>query len=158
MEIIHLFLVFCMLAVMWFDMTGFRIPNWISGGMILAYVAACFLTPMPWEGGLQAMLIFFVVGYAVYALNLMGGGDIKLLVACALWIGKLRALDFIFLVALIGGVFAVALWLLRKVLAFLPLKKVLPRIIKEGEPIPYGVAIALGFLLIMFTKHSSIVV
>ena len=157
MEIIHLFLGFCMVAVMWFDVTSFRIPNWISGGIVLAYIAAFLIAPMPWQSGLQAMAVFFVVGYIVYALKLMGGGDIKLLVACALWIGKARALDFIFLVALIGGVFAVGLWILRKLLALLPLTKILPRILKEGEPIPYGVAIALGFLLIMFTHHSAIV-
>ena len=150
MEIIKLYLVFSMCAVMWLDVTRFRIPNWLCAGVLLAYGAAMLIVPMPWISGLQALAIFFAVGYVLFALRLMGGGDVKLLAVCALWVGLPHAADYISLVAIIGGVYALALWLGRKVLALLPLKKVLPRLLREGEPIAYGVAIALAFLWMMY--------
>jgi Flp pilus assembly protein protease CpaA len=52
---------------------------------------------------------------------------------------------------LIGGVFSIGLWGLRKMLPHIPslAGKPLPRILREGEPVPYGVAIALGFLIML---------
>jgi len=156
MAIIHLYLLVSMVAVLWLDTTRFRIPNWLVGGLLAAYPVAVFLLPNPvdWQGGLVGMGIVFAVGYAVFAMNWMGGGDIKLLSALALWVGLAHLLEFVFLVALLGGVYALLVWGVRKVLVApkIAIKlghKKLPRLLQEGEPIAYGVAIALGFLLMM---------
>ncbi|NBX02776.1 MAG: peptidase [Alphaproteobacteria bacterium] len=156
MHIISLYLIFSMLAVMWFDLTRFKIPNWLVGGVMLAYGAACALQPMPWISGLQAFGLTFAVGYVIFSLRIMGGGDVKLLAACALWVGLSQLLDFISLVATLGGVYALALLIGRKILALLPLKKALPRLMRVGEPIAYGLAIALGFLWMLYKGQLPI--
>ncbi len=150
MDIIKLYIIFSLCAVMWSDITRFRIPNWLVGGMLLAYGIACYLVPMPWISGLQVMGIVFVGGYILFVLNLMGGGDVKLLAACALWVGMAQVADYLALVALIGGAFAVLVWVARKVLALVLADKLLPRILKNGEPIAYGVPISLAFLWLMY--------
>ncbi|MDE3061132.1 MAG: prepilin peptidase [Pseudomonadota bacterium] len=139
-----------MLAVLWFDGTRYLIPNWLVGSLLLLYPVAVYTGHghADWKMALLGMAIVFVVGYFVFARKWMGGGDIKLLTACALWAGWYNLLDFLIMVALLGGVFAVLVWVLRKVLLHLPVK-VSFRLLKDGEPIPYGVAIAVGFLIAM---------
>jgi prepilin peptidase CpaA len=82
----------------------------------------------------------------------MGGGDIKLMTAGALWVGLQNLPDFLFIVALLGGVFSFFMLVVRKLVPFIPkITKTadVPRILRDGEPIPYGVAIALGFLFML---------
>jgi len=145
MTIISLYLIFVMLAVMYFDVTRFIIPNWLVGSLLLVYPIAIFMSPhaVDWQEGLIALGIMFALGYVVFAMKWMGGGDIKLITACALWVGLSNLMEFAFITALLGGVFAVALWGVRKILPLIfKEKKTWPRILREGEPAPYGVAIA----------------
>ena len=147
-----LYLIFSMLAIGWFDITRYIIPNWLVASLFFLYPLAVDLLPVPvdWRMALLGMAGIFAVGYAVFAFKWMGAGDIKLLTVCALWVGLKPLSEFIFLVALLGGAFAVIIWGLRKLLPYV-LKKLppLPRILREGEPMPYGVAIAAGFLIMM---------
>jgi prepilin peptidase CpaA len=77
-------------------------------------------------------------------LNLFGGGDAKLLPALILWTGwHLTSLQFLFLMALLGGALSIALLVLR----FLLRRRAgLPQLLQSGAPIPYGIAIAMAFL------------
>ena len=153
MSVIAVYLIFSMLAVMWFDVTRFIIPNWLVGLLLLTYPVAVMMShnAIDWKMAVAGMALVLVVGYIVFALKWMGGGDIKLLTACALWVGLANLADFVFLVAVIGGVFSVGVWGIRKVLPLLPKKPAsLPRILREGEPVPYGVAIAFGFLILLW--------
>ena len=154
MSVVAIYLVFSMLAVLYFDVSRYIIPNWLVGLMLGAYPAAVFMTHahVDWKMAVVGMGLVLVVGYVIFAFKWMGGGDIKLLTVCALWVGLANLPDFIFIVAIIGGVFSLMLWGGRKILLFLPKRKdapPLPRILREGEPVPYGVAIAFGFLLML---------
>jgi prepilin peptidase CpaA len=155
MSVIVVYLIFSMLAVLWFDSTSYIIPNWLVGLLLLTYPVAVYMAPhaVDWKMATAGMGVVFVVGYIIFAMKWMGGGDIKLMTVLSLWVG-LRALpDFIFIVALIGGVFAVGVWVIRKALPYLPKKPdsaPLPRILRDNEPIPYGIAIAFTFLLLMW--------
>ncbi len=155
MAFIALFLLFSMLAVIWFDATRYIIPNWLVGAMLAVYPLAVVMAPHPvdWPMGLAALAVVFVVGYFVFAMKWMGGGDIKLLIACSLWVGFPHLLDFVFIVALLGGALSIALWGIRKG-EYLVLKGEqitrMPRILKSGEPVPYGLAIAGAFLIMMW--------
>lgn len=139
-----------MLCVIWFDVTRFLIPNWLVGALLVLYPLAVYWghAQVDWKMALLGMAVVFAVGYVVFAMKWMGGGDIKLITACALWVGLKGLPEYLILVALLGGAFAVIVWVLRKVLPHLPVK-VSFRLLKDGEPIPYGVAIAVGFLLMM---------
>lgn len=156
MDILSVFLIFSMLAVLWFDTTRYIIPNWLCGLLVLAYAFAAFTTPhaIEWKQALLGMAAVLVVGYVIFMLKFMGAGDIKLMTALALWVGFANLADYLFLVSIIGGVLSLLLWGGRKLLPYLPKKpkkENLPRILQEGAPVPYGIAIALAFLIMMYT-------
>lgn len=153
MSIIPLFLVVCMLIVLWLDSTRYTIPNWLVGLLLLAYPFAVFTAPAPveWQTALIGAAITLVLGYGLFALRWMGGGDVKLLAALALWVGISSLLDFMLTVAILGGILSLALIVLRKAIPHLPLgERKLPRLLREGQPVPYGIAIAFAFLLLIW--------
>jgi prepilin peptidase CpaA len=160
MMLVTLYLVFCMIAVLWFDVTRYMIPNWLVGSLLLVYPVAVLLAPkaVDWQMALVAMLAVFAVGYVIFAMKWMGGGDIKLITVCALWVGLDHLTDFIFLFAIIGGVFSVLILVARKFLPLVPqlAGRAFPRILRDNEPIPYGVAIALGFMAMFLTDKIPV--
>ena len=156
MSAIVLLLIFSMLTVVWLDGTRYIIPNWLVGLLLISYPAALMMVHrnIDWKLSIAGAVIVLVVGYIIFIKRMMGGGDIKLLTACSLWVGLDNLADFLIAVSLIGGVFAVVVWVIRKGLPRLPKqldKAILPRILRDGEPLPYGVAIAIGFLWMMWT-------
>lgn len=150
--ILTLYLLFCMLAVLWFDATRYIIPNWLVGSLLLLYPVAVYLAPQPvdWQMALACMLGVFAIGYIVFARGWMGGGDVKLITVCSLWVGLDKLIDFIFLFAVFGGLLSLALYIGRKLVPWLKLKKLPPKIFQEGAPVPYGIAIAFAFLMLLY--------
>jgi prepilin peptidase CpaA len=104
-----------LLAVTLFDITKFIIPNWLNAAFIALYPVFLFITPEPieWWWSLATMLCFFAGGLLIFQLNIMGGGDVKLLIALSLWIGwnANALLGFAFLISLSGGVLAIFFFL-----------------------------------------------
>jgi prepilin peptidase CpaA len=155
MSIIVLFLFFSMACVIFFDITRFIIPNWLVGGLLLLYPVAVALSPTPidWQTSLICMLAVFAVGYVVFAMSWMGGGDIKLITVLALWVGLEKLPEFMLGFAVLGGILSLSVWLTRKALPFITAKRdTLPRILREGEPVPYGVAIAIAFTVLLYQQ------
>jgi prepilin peptidase CpaA len=138
-----------MLAVIFYDTREFIIPNTLVIAIAMLYLPGVYFLGLNPINGLTTAGIVLVLGMALFALKVMGGGDIKLLAALALWTGWNEVtLTFLFTMAIFGGVFAVAILVLRKFAFMLPAN--LPRILRSGEPIPYGVAIALAFLYVLW--------
>jgi len=135
------------------DATTYTIPNWISAGLILAFVPAALALGLPLETlGLQLAIgaAALVAGMAMFALGWIGGGDAKLFAAAALWIGWPASITFLLVTGLGGGVLAVGLLSLRS--PYLRgLTSIGPnwfnRLATPGENVPYGVAIAVGALI-----------
>lgn len=124
------------------DLRSRRIPNLISLGLFvlgLVRVAGDL-----WSGAastaaidMGAAVAVLVLGAAAFHLRMLGGGDVKLLAAGALWLGAGALGTFLMTTALTGGVLAVA-YLIR-MRFFRPAGK---------EPgLPYGIAIAAGGIL-----------
>jgi len=78
----------------------------------------------------------------------MGGGDVKLLTAVAFWAGFEHLTELLLYVAIAGGVLAIGLIVMRKTIMSLGAANTrlaavkLPRILLDGEGVPYGLAIA----------------
>lgn len=147
----HLFFValtLLMLLTMWFDAREYIIPNWLCGMVLALYPVMLWMAsaPVEWHWGLAAFAGMFVLGYVLFALNYMGGGDAKLLAACALWAGVATIVEFTLYTALLGGALSVALLGARAVLK----GEKLPRIFQKGAPVPYGLAIAAAFLILLW--------
>ena len=97
MLIITLILIALMLVVFWLDATRFIIPNWLVAAVIGLYPLYVILSPQPvdWIGASGIALIAFAVGLALFAANIMGGGDVKLLTGCCLWTGMETIFDYV---------------------------------------------------------------
>lgn len=160
MSVIAVCLIFSMCAILWLDTTRYTIPNWLNATLLLAYPFAVYSAPhtIDWQNALLGGAIALCVGYVIFALKLMGGGDVKLIAVLALWVGLAHLLDFIFITALLGGVLSIILWATRKILPYFPKLKrgaSWPRILTEGEPVPYGIAIALSFLILLWQGNIA---
>lgn len=95
---------------------------------------------------MAAALAVFAVCFGLFAVNVMGGGDAKLLTASAVWFRLTPSLTaFLLYVAIFGGLLTLAILMLRRqentILASgIPV----PQLLLTAKKIPYGVAIALG--------------
>ncbi len=141
------------IALLW-DAASFRIPNWVNGLILLLYPISYILfdTQADWLMALAGFGAVFAIGYVIFVFNIMGGGDVKMLAVCGLWLEFSMALaHFIIGVALLGGVLSILLILGRPSVAFAAsrMKKQpqIPRVLSYGEPIPYGIAIGLTFII-----------
>jgi len=95
----------------------------------------------PWPGIAVQLaagaIVFGLLAGAFYA-GMMGGGDVKLAAALALWFTPAGTVKFLVLMSLAGGVLTLGL------VAWHRAKR------REGRPqVPYGVAIAVGGLAIL---------
>jgi prepilin peptidase CpaA len=134
------------------DLYEYKIPNWVSVVLFLSYFAAGIglgATPSAMLEGFLFSCAALVVGFGLFAGKILGGGDAKLIAACAPWIGPSALAPFLLNTAFAGGVFAVALIMFRKAPA-LPVYAQAPwlmRLHQRPKDIPYAVAIAIGGLL-----------
>lgn len=134
------------------DLYEYKIPNWVSVVLFLSYFAAGIglgATPAAMLEGFLFSCAALVVGFGLFAGRILGGGDAKLIAACAPWIGPSALAPFLLNTAFAGGVFAVALIMFRKAPA-LPVyaqARWLMRLHERPKDIPYAVAIAIGGLL-----------
>ena len=85
-----------------------QIDNWLNAGIALTAPLYWWASGLDlWPGvALQLAVGFgaFVVFAALFALKWMGGGDVKLLTALALWIEPTWFLKLLIVMALVGGV------------------------------------------------------
>lgn len=131
------------------DIQRRQIDNWLNAG--IAITAPVFW----WSSGLSvwpdmamqigiAVLAFgFFAG--LFALRLMGGGDVKLLTVLALWIEPTAFLQLLIIMAIAGGVLTIIMG------GYHFLKRQ-----KDRLAIPYGVAIAFGGLWVLFPKLIAV--
>jgi prepilin peptidase CpaA len=93
-----------------------RVPNWLTFPMIVSgWVFGAFTAG--WAG-LGESLLGTVVGLALlmpaYAIGGMGAGDVKLLAGVGAWVGATTTFYAFCVSAVVGGVIAIAMVLLRK--------------------------------------------
>ncbi len=141
-----------MLTAAWHDASRFIIPNWISGVLIVLWIPAVFAMGYGWTGAGLALLTGFAVlaaGMALWAPGWLGGGDVKLLAAGALWFGWPDVISFLVWAMLAGGVLALVLVLARKIAPAIPQMagRLTGTALAPGAPAPYGIAIAAGALI-----------
>lgn len=133
------------------DMRTFTISNRLN-------LAVALLAPLYWwsiglplwpDAAIQlgvAAAVFALLAGAFYA-GMMGGGDVKLAAALALWFSPGSTLKFLVLMSIAGGVLTLMLIILHRLAK------------KPGRPeIPYGVAIAFGGLWLLaqrFLNHFA---
>jgi prepilin peptidase CpaA len=137
-----------LLACCWWDLKTRTIPNTLNLAIALLAVAFWMSVGLPvWpEVALRVSVAFvaFWVFAAAFAMGAMGGGDVKLIAALALWLPWPAVLVLVFLMSVAGGVLTLA-YLIRHKLA----KR------EEKLEIPYGVAIAFGGLWLISERFLN---
>ena len=144
-------------AAVW-DVWKRIIPNVLPAGLVVLFIGAGLLSPAPvdWLSHLASGMLVLFVGAVMFRFGWLGGGDVKLWTAGALWAG-LEFVPFqVGFVAISGGVLALIMMFMRSQLPYFvlflpaPIRPSLPQALIRGEPIPYGVAIAAGSIFVSF--------
>ncbi|KQZ50488.1 hypothetical protein ASD54_09650 [Rhizobium sp. Root149] len=136
------------------DLLTMKIPNWLSLTIVCLFILAAWLSDMSAAAigySLGVAVAVFAVCFLLFVLNVMGGGDAKLLTALALWFGLTPALlVFLVNVAFAGGVLTLAILAIRWKSHLVTDRGVwLPASLTTAKKIPYGIAIAAGALMAM---------
>ncbi|MBB4641220.1 A24 family peptidase [Rhizorhapis suberifaciens] len=104
-----------------------------------------------WMNGVN-FLIILGVGLALFAMQWLGGGDVKLFAAVALWFDFAGIVPLIFYVTATGAALTIILALVRRTVPAGVRSRLDWAIFERRGPIPYGVAIAMGAILCIFLQ------
>lgn len=127
------------------DIRRRQIDNWLNA--TIAVTAPLFwwaqglaLAEIGWQ--LATTLATFVVLAGLFAIRAMGGGDVKLLTALALWIKPMWFLHLLMVMAVAGGVLTVvmAVWHVT-------------RRQRDRLAVPYGIAIAAAGIWVLVADY-----
>lgn len=128
------------------DLRRRQIDNWLNAAIALGAPLFWWSSGLsPWPGvaiQLAIALAAFIVLAGLFALRAMGGGDVKLLTALALWIEPEWFLRLLLVMALVGGVLTIVFgaWHVTRR--------------QTGKlAIPYGVAIAIAALWVLGSHY-----
>jgi prepilin peptidase CpaA len=89
----------------------------------------------------------FLLGALMFSCRLMGGGDVKLLTVLALWSGLEGLVGLILVISIAGGLLSIFFMSGRREMLAALLRW--PEGLRDNKQIPYGVAIAVGGLVIV---------
>jgi len=128
-----------------------QIDNWLNLGIALAAPVYWLAKGLPlwaplWNPSIVLQIGVGVAAFAVFAaffaLKWMGGGDVKLLTALALWIEPEWFVRLLVVMALVGGVLTLVMGMWH-----------ITRRQRDRLSIPYGVAIASAGLWVLGTHY-----
>ena len=135
------------------DLVTMTISNRVSLFLIGGFFIMAILTGMPVQTiaiHVGAGLTVLVVAFALFAMGWVGGGDAKVAASAALWFGFDHLLEYLLYASVFGGI----LTLFMLVFRYWPLPYALGsqhwllRLHSKDSGIPYGVALAVGALII----------
>ena len=150
-----------LLLASWKDLTTYRIPNWIPLAIFALFPVYVLGVGLPldkvlWHG--IAFAVTFAAGFALFAWSKVGGGDVKLLAALALWAGWGAPLvNLLAATTILGGVLSLAILVCRAtplgptVSAFFQARGWSCAVFEPGNKnAPYGLAISAAFFVLLF--------
>lgn len=135
------------------DLVSMTISNRVSLLLVAGFVVLALLSGM----GVYDMLTHAGAGLTVlamaffcFAMGWVGGGDAKVAAAASLWFGFSHLLEYLVYASLFGGALTLLLLQFRQwpLPAALHGQSWLLRLHNKDSGVPYGIALALGALLI----------
>jgi prepilin peptidase CpaA len=135
------------------DLFTMTISNRVSLALVAGFFVLAFAGGMaPYEmlSHVGAGALLLVAAFTCFAMGWMGGGDAKVAASVALWFGFGPLMDFLLYASLFGGALTLLLlqfrqWPLPYGLAG---QAWLARLHDKQTGIPYGIALALGALMV----------
>ena len=139
-----------MLAAAVEDAARLRISN-ITSLLVLAGAVVAAVIEGPsldlWQN-VVVLAAILLLGTAAFSAGWLGGGDVKLFAAMGLWFDLKSAVSFVALTFLAGGLVAIGYMISR------PFRRNAQNTRKTR--IPYGIAIALGAVLMVLLDRGSL--
>jgi prepilin peptidase CpaA len=143
-----------LLAAAGWDLASFTIPNFLqavllAGFAVFALATATPLAALGWH--VLAAGVGLAIGFTLFALGIVGGGDAKLFACVALWFGFPDLLAFALIASLFGGALTLVILGFRQLPLPGSLAKLawLMRLHDQKSGIPYGVALASGAFAVL---------
>lgn len=149
------------------DIYSYSIPNSFSVVLIIGFYVFALLNPiynseLIYDNTLVALYVF-VATFILFAINIFGGGDAKILTAISLWVGQQDILSYIMVLSITGGLLSIILYVWRKTKPFelysrfQPLKSLYFGCIDDAgnievpskRAVPYGVAISISLFIVL---------
>jgi prepilin peptidase CpaA len=135
------------------DLFTMTISNRVSLLLVAGFVVLAAQGGMDFHGMLShagAGLTVLVAAFACFAMGWVGGGDAKVAAGVALWFGFAHLLDYLLYASLFGGAITLLLLQFRQWPLPRPLgnQAWLLRLHDKETGIPYGIALAVGALMI----------
>jgi len=128
----------------------------ISNGLVMTIAAAAFVamfadgpSPAAWQN-IALSIAFLAVGTGLFSAGILGGGDVKLLAALALWVDLEHAPALLASVFIAGGLLAAAMLSSRLLLGRSDGVSLQDR----GRRVPYAVAIAAGAFFLLAVQQE----
>jgi prepilin peptidase CpaA len=134
------FIALLALAMLWAAIGDWRtrtIPNWLNGTIALLAIPFWWSVNLDLWPGVALQLALGAGVFALFAIafrfGAMGGGDVKMAAALALWLPFAGIVKLLAVMSIAGGVLTVAMLAAHRMAK------------AAGQPeIPYGIAIAFG--------------
>ena len=138
-------LAIALLVAAFTDLHRRQIDNWLNGGIAIAaplfwYASGLGLADIGWQ--IACALATFAVLAMLFAIRAMGGGDVKLLTALALWIVPSAFFKLLIMMALVGGFLTIVFGAWH-----------IARRRRDRLAVPYGIAIAAAGLWTMAVEY-----
>jgi len=138
------------------DIRTFTIANWLNAAVALLAPLYWWSIGLPFwpDAALQVAVaagVFAALAVTFY-IGMMGGGDVKLAAAIALWFAPVTTLKFLVIMSLAGGLLTLVVLAIHKKHGNPPAEGQDPPARPE---VPYGVAIAAGALWILAQRFLN---
>lgn len=130
------------------SVTDFLYRKIQSNALLILLFLQCLLSPLDIQ--IMSFLLVLGGGLLVYALIWIGAGDIKYAAVLSLTIPINDLLWAFVMTAFAGGFLAVIYLVKNKLIS----KKLTRKTSNDQQGIPYGIAISVGFYLVILTQNT----
>lgn len=144
---------FMMIFSSFSDLLSMNISNKVSLVLIGSFIAFALVLGMDMNTILMHFATFAIVltaGFALFACNVIGGGDAKLAASTALWLGWGATAPYVVLASILGGVLTIGILFFRSRLVPEKLNRTewVLRLHDQKNGAPYGIALGISALLV----------
>lgn len=139
------------------DVYQLRISNLFPIAIVLlfpVYAVAKGTDAAIWQNG-AVFLAVLALGILAFGAHWLGGGDVKLLAAVALWFDIAGVAWLIGTIAIVGAAVALIFMFFRRAIPEPALLRTGMVSLKRRGPIPYGIAIASGAVAAVLMGHVN---
>lgn len=123
------------------DVVRRTIPNFACAAVfLLGLVQRITVSPESWVYSVVGSVLVVLVGIGLHQKKILGGGDVKLIAALAVWLTPIELARFALAIMLAGGVVGIGY------LAVGFLRRLRDKTAPAAASVPYALAIVVGFL------------